>query len=611
MKKENEYTTDKIKKLTEIESIRKNSGLYIGSSVTPLRLFEECLDNSLDEALAGFCTNIGVFIDTKENSFSIIDNGRGFPFDEKLPLMEDPPVFATTSLYTSGKFEKDDKQSAYDISIGLHGFGLVVCFALSKKMEISIYRDQKYAEYKFKNGDIEKIKRKIVKLKNSEKPFSTKVKIFPDKKYFDTVLLPLKEIEERLRLACVNIPYLKIYLKIDDKEILISGDEKKLILDFLTKNEIEWFSVDIQKEKENCSLKFGWEQEGALTPKIFSCVNLIKVDYGVHITKISNIFQKIFSTLGKRKKYEFKPQDSLIGLRVYLNLKIIKTSFEAQVKVKLESKTDLSIMNSLENKLFKFFEENEDLTNKLLEQFQLYRKTIDAKTINVNNKNSSKKSISKYTKLRDCKYRDGELFIVEGDSAAGGIIRRRDSFRHAVFPMKGKSIPNIITKKDALKNVEISELILCLGTGIEPQFNINDLRYGKIILAQDADADGYHIACLLIMIFAMLTPELIKQGKIYLAKTPLYCVNDKNKKIFVPLWSEEEVEKARNQNFPITRFKGLGEFDPWQLEKCLLDENTRNIYKLEFTNELENLVALFSDSELKRKLLEEGEQWTI
>jgi DNA gyrase subunit B len=189
---------------------------------------------------------------------------------------------------------------------------------------------------------------------------------------------------------------------------------------------------------------------------------------------------------------------------------------------------------------------------------------------------------------------------VEGDSAAGSLLQGRDPKITAIFPLKGK-IPNISGAKDILKNKEIGELIQALGTGVEPHFDLTNLRYDKIICATDADPDGSHIACLLTMVIAILLPELIKQGKYFIAQTPLFAINEG--KTFIPLWNEKELKEAQQKNAKISRFKGLGELNPWQLKTCLVDTKTRKLIPVTYTKDIDKMTKLFSDVEEKRQLL--------
>lgn len=595
------YEAKHIIALSDIDAIRKNSGMFVGSVENSTRLLEECLDNSLDEVQTGVCDIIGVFINTKDKSFEVLDLGRGFPFDEKRTVEEDTPVLASIKLFSSGKFKKGETDSAYQIASGLHGAGLTAVNALSKEMTIEIYRDKKHATYHFKNAtDVE---RKIESF-TGEKPFSTKVMVIPDKKYFESTNVDVKTIEERLRIACCNYPNLKVILRVDGKDQLIKGSEEELILDYLSGTVPKWNVFENKKKVESYSLKMGWDPEPPGAPKVLSCVNLIRVHSGVHLNKLFNAIRDTFADLAKKYNYSFKPDDSLYGLRVYLNLKIIKTSFEAQVKVKLESKSDLSIMEPLESQLKKYFEQDDQLRTELLEKFQTYRRSLQTKKITTTN--SHKRGSTDFTKLRDCILEGGELIIGEGDSAIGGLVVVRDPNKHAVLPLRGV-IPNSLTKKDLLENKEIKEIIKAVGTGIEESCDIEKLRYRKIILAADADPAGHFITSLLILLFARLMPLIIKNEKLFVCKTPLYGTGHGTG--FVPIWSEEELQKTRENGKAIRRLKGLGEFNPAELEVFTLNEKQRILIPVKWTEKYEKIFELMSDSNQKRNLI--LNKWSI
>ena len=514
------YKTSDVFVMEQIDHIRNSTGMYIGSTERSTRLVEELLDNALDEVQAGYCTIIGVFVDTKNNIIKVLDSGRGVPFDEKLPYEKDPPIMIATKLFSSGKFNKGEDDSAYQIAAGLHGVGTVAVNALSDWMEIEIYRKDKHALYRFEDAT-KKITRKVQKHKfkdQSKVPFSTKVTIKPSDKYFIDSSVDVGVIEERLRIACANFSNLKAVLRVDDKDKIIKGTEQELILSYLTdSDDLDWIELDIRKGVESCYIKLGWDINPPTSTKILSCVNLVRVHSGSHIKLLNNTLKNVFTYFAKRYKYEFKPEDCLTFLRCYFNLKIIKTSFEAQVKVRLESKSDLSIMDSLESKFKKALEENKELRVNLLERFQNYRKSLQSKKLKSTDKKRTTKS---FTKLRDCKKPGGELLIGEGDSAVGGLIKVRDRNKHDILPLRGV-ITNVINKKDWFSHAEVREIIQALGTGVENDCDISKLRYNKIIIAADADPAGKFITTLVIMLFAKLVPDIIKTGKLYICKTPV------------------------------------------------------------------------------------------
>ena len=282
-------------------------------------------------------------------------------------------------------------------------------------------------------------------------------------------------------------------------------------------------------------------------------------------------------------------------------LSLIEPKFSGQTKDKLTNRKTYfeEFMKDCRLQLDEFAIKYPKKLEEFLNRFQDYRKKIESKKLSVTS--SSRRASTKFTKLRDCTSRNGELFIVEGESAGGSIIQSRSPVMHAVLPLKGKSIPNVTMKKDILKNKEVGELVIAIGAGIGPHFDISKMRYSKIICATDADFDGSHIACLVSMVLAILLPEIIKAGRYYLAQTPLFAVNEK--KIFIPLWDEIELEKARKDNRTIQRYKGLGEMNPSQLKVSLLDRETRHLTQVEYSKDINSLVKLFSSPEEKRKLI--------
>jgi DNA gyrase subunit B len=303
----------------------------------------------------------------------------------------------------------------------------------------------------------------------------------------------------------------------------------------------------------------------------------------------------------KKTNYKFQPNDCLSGLRVFFSIELEKPDYSSQSKDKLINRREhfTNLLSKVKLELEKYFSKNQEGLDHLLEFFDDYRKRLDSKKIKgaaVNGKRAS----TKFTKLRDCTGNNGELYVVEGDSAGGGFIECRNARMHAILPLKGK-IPSVVNKDDILKNKEIGELIGSLGTGVGPNFDITKLKYDKIICATDPDADGGHIFCLMAIALATLVPEIIINGHFYYAKMPLYVIS--KGKSFTPLWTEEEIIAAKNNGDTLTRCKGLGEFNPWQLKICCLDEKSRKLVKVEFTKSMENVVKLFSDANVKRELL--------
>lgn len=588
------YTAEDITVLKEIEHVQLNPSMYIGNTENPVHLIEECFDNSLDEALAGHASIIAVIINRKTNVFKILDNGRGIPIDN------DSPITISTKLFSGAKFQ--GKKTAYEISSGMHGVGLVAVNALSDEMSIEIYRDNKHVIYSFKDSKF--INKEEMEF-SGNRPFSTKIEFKPSEKYFENLEPDIKRLEKRIEVASAEMPDKTFGLELEDEKkrrvyklniedyfkIVTDTKPKELISDIIT--------IESKSDPEVFSLKFFYSFQNTNT-KTFSSINLLPVkDGGTHINYVTDIIKNYFQIKAKKYNKKFQPNDCLCGLRAFFILKLKEPKLSGQTKDKLVNrKKYFEEFKNLKSLIEKSIPEN--LLQDLLEKFEIYRKILDTKKIN-NGQSIKRRASTRFTKLRDCELRNGELFIVEGDSAGGGLIKARDPKIHAILPLKGK-IPNVINRKNILQHTEIGDLIQSLGCGIEPKFNIENLRYKKIITAADADPDGGHIACLVTILFMMLFPELIRQGFYYIAKTPLYAINERDN--FVPLWTKEEFDKAVSEKRKIIRFKGLGEMSHTQIKKTLIDKKTRNLIKINMPEDEEYYKKLFSGAEEKRNLFD-------
>ena len=592
------YDEKSIQVLDEITHVRTNPGMYIGSTENPIHLIEEAFDNSLDECVNNHATIAAVTVNTKTNLCCIIDNGRG------IPINGDVPKTISTKLFSGAKFNTG--KDSYGICSGLHGIGLVCVNALSTDYKVEIYRDNQHAIYTFKSG---LFKNKKIEDFVGEKPFSTKIEFTADPKIFESILPDINRIRQRMTNASVELPNSTFVLYVDDKKEIIKLDkdtffkteclndtdtETSEVLDFVAQEGIEKFGV-----------RFCYSYTGTNTPRFSSAVNLLPVEQGgVHVTMFMEILREYFLSKMKKYGYHFLPQDSFCGLRTYFSLSLIKPEFIGQTKDKLANKRTYfnQLFDKLKLQIESHFNKNEDQLKFLLEHFTTFRKKQDAKKVKSSN-NSGRRGSTKFTKLRDCIETNGELFIVEGDSASGSLISCRNPNIHAVLPLRGK-IPSVVTKKDILKNKEIGELIEALGTGIEPHFDITKIKYSKIICATDADVDGAHISSLMTMVIAVLAPEIIKQGYFYLAKTPLYAI--KEKKVFTPLWTSAELEKARQSGKYIIRLKGLGELNPDEAKQVLLTQATRRLIQIQYSDDIQKISNLFLNVSDKRELLEDN-----
>ena len=593
----NNYTSSDIKVLDEIVHIQKNAGMYIGETENPVHLIEELLDNSLDECVGGYGRIVAINIDTKKFIYSGIDNGRGIPLENNVPKV------ISTKLFSGAKFQGE--KSAYEVCSGKHGVGLVAINALSELYEIEIYRDNKHALFKFENS---KFKNETIESFNQDVPFSTKITFKPSGKYFEKLIPNIDRIRKRLVVASVELPNCIFVLNIDDKKEIIKNTKndffQKHCLSESDSNVTPKISIKLQEKVEKFNIDFCYALSGSTTPRVVTSVNLLPVDGGgTHVNIFYDILRDIFKNYKKKMGIKFQTNDCLCGLRSYLSLSLKEPEFSSQTKDKLiNRKVSLQkLTKRIKSKIEEYFSNNSEQLDELLEHFERYRKKLDSKNIKSNNVKT--RLSTKFTKLKDCTGNNGEIFIVEGISAGGTFTQCRDPRKHAIFSLKGK-IPNIVNSKDILKNKELCELIRSLGCGVKGiDFDISKLRYDKIICATDADADGDHIASLLILSLAILVPDVIKNGYVYIVKTPLYAITEAKK--FIPIWTDLELKEAKKNNKKISRFKGLGELNSSQLKVSAIDEKTRKLIPVTYTDNIEKIKKLFSSAEEKRKLLEE------
>lgn len=591
------YTSNDIQVLEGIEHVRTNPSMYIGDTTQPTHLAEEALDNALDECLAGYATIAAIDINTKEHTCSILDNGRGIPIDS------DVPITISTKLFSGGKFK--NKKSAYNISAGLHGIGLVAINALSTNYSLEIYRDNTHALFTFKDCILVD---QIIEEYTDKTPFSTKLTFSPDKQYFDSLDFDIDKLRSRLQIASAELSNknCKFILSIDDKPEYFSMDQNAYFDKYCLSEGsdiISRFDISIQNGNEKFYVICAYEN-ASTTQKVISSINLLPVSNGgIHVDTFYDAVKNYFIAKAKKDKLRFVASDVLSGIRCYFSLNLEQPKFSGQTKYKLSNNKSefLNWAARLNKEVYRYFEAHPEEVNELLEMFARYRAKADNKK--VRGVTMSRRGSTKFTKLRDCTSDNGELYIVEGDSAAGSLIQCRNNKLHAVLPLKGK-IPNITSAKDIMSNVEIKELITSFGTGFGPEFDLGKLKYDKIICATDADSDGNHISVLMMMVLSILTPDIIKTGHFYLARTPLYAINEG--KTFIPLWDEESRIEAQNSNRNITRFKGLGELNPWQLKICLLDEDKRKLIRVEYNEDsIPSLLKLMESAAEKKKLLDD------
>lgn len=620
MSTSSEYTSNDIKTLSEIEHIRQNAGMYIGLTTTPNHLLYEVLDNSLDEAnslnkkiLKEGNTNkstilIYVSIDNEAGITTIADNGRGIPFENNTI-----PTIAT-KLFTGGKFNKAAEGSPYGTAIGLHGIGLVAVTALSEWVEITVIRDGKKAYYKF--VDCKVAEEKIEDYKEAKKPYSTCVRFKPDAKYFESIKMDIAPVKTRLELASIHIESLSTILKVDKSDhsiIKMSMNDyfKQAFFKGQTENVSPIFDVRRKIKDEELRIMFGWDMNSYSQPICGGSINLLPVEQGTHINMTYLVLQEVFENIAKKEKLNYNLTDFKIGLRVYTSMQLYKPAYSSQTKERLSnSKASLDhLYKDMAKDIEAAIRKDEELFNKIVYFIDSYRQSLNAKKSVVK---TSSSGVTRYnqsidSKLKDCSSSDVsrcELFITEGDSASGGLVQCRNPKYHAVLGLKGK-IPNLAAgKKDFLKNKEIVEIINALGTGVAPDFDINRIRYDKIIVATDADADGSHIATLFIVAMLKIIPGVLEAGKVYRAVMPLYGVRKFEGK-FLPFYTEDEM-KTFQQSHPrveISRYKGLGEMMPEQLKECLINPEVRRLQRIPSSSTPEEIFKIMTDAEAKRGLI--------
>ena len=602
------YGAESIKVLEGLEGVRKRPAMYIGSTGKDglHHLIYEVVDNSVDEALAGYCKKIKVFLN-KDGSATIDDDGRGIPADMH-PTFKIPAVqVALTKLHAGGKFDK----KSYMISGGLHGVGISVVNALSKKLIVEIKRDNKIYQQEYSRG-IAKTKLKVIGKCDNET--GTKIIFWPDPEIFSTVEFDSKILEMRFS----EITFLNAGLKInlDDKiknkqkEFFAAGGLIEFAKWINKSKDIMHKPIYFKRKIKDIIIEVAIQYNTGYQENIFGFVNTINtVEGGTHISGFKTALTRVINDY-IRKKVNMKNGGSLLGndtregLTAIISIKIPEPQFEGQTKTKLGNSEVKGFVDSIvTSALSEFFEENPNIakriTTKALDSAKARLAAKRAKDL-VRRKNVF--SLGGLPgKLADCsnkKSEDTEIYIVEGESAGGSAKMARNKENQAILPLKGK-ILNVEKSNPArtLSSEEITNMITAIGTGVGEQFNSEKLRYNKIIIMTDADVDGEHIKTLLLTFFFRFMPELIKNGNIYVALPPLYRIR-KRKDYYV--YSDEELKKVTEKlgttkastikdsqsieisgkNLNVTRFKGLGEMSAIQLWDTTMNPKTRKIKKI-------------------------------
>lgn len=624
-----EYGADQIQILEGLEAVRKRPGMYIGS--TSLRglhhLVYEIVDNSVDEALAGFCTEIQVFIN-EDNSITVTDNGRGIPvgINHKTGLPAVEVVF--TILHAGGKFGG----GGYKVSGGLHGVGASVVNALSEWLEVEIHTDGKIHKQRYERGKV------IYPLKvigETEKQ-GTRVTFLPDKEMFEETVFDYETLRQRLREMAFLTKGLKIVLtdkRLEEskvREFYYEGGIKEYV-QYLNRHKEPLYPEIIycEGEKNGVNVEVALQHNDSYTEGCYSFVNNITTpEGGTHLVGFKNALTKTFNDYARQQKYlkdneqNLSGEDIREGLTAIISIKIGEPQFEGQTKQKLGNSEARGAVESIfGEQLIYFLEQNPNVAKAICEKAVLAQRARDAarKARDLTRRKTALEGMSLPGKLADCSDKNPEnceIYIVEGDSAGGSAKTARSRATQAILPLRGKILNVEKARLDRiLVNEEIKAMITAFGTGIYDDFDISKLRYHKIIIMTDADVDGAHISTLLLTFFYRFMPELIKQGYVYLAQPPLYKV-ERNKKAYYA-YSDDELAKilneiGRDNNNKIQRYKGLGEMDAEQLWETTMDPEKRILLKVVVDEEQEaeidlTFTTLMGDKvEPRREFIEEN-----
>ncbi|WP_286082139.1 DNA topoisomerase (ATP-hydrolyzing) subunit B [Parablautia intestinalis] len=611
----NDYGADQIQILEGLEAVRRRPGMDIGttSSRGLHHLVYEIVDNSVDEALAGFCDTITVTIH-KDNSVTVTDNGRGIPvgINHKAGLPAVEVVF--TVLHAGGKFGG----GGYKVSGGLHGVGASVVNALSDWLEVEIYSEGKIYQQRYERGYV-CYPLKVIGECEKEKT-GTKVSFKPDATVFqETTEYEFDVLKQRLREMAFLTKGLLIILRDErveeGKEIIerkfhYEGGIKEFVT-YLNRSKTPLYDniMYFEGSKNNVYVEVAMQHNDSYTESSYSFVNNINTpEGGTHLVGFRNALTKTFNDYARNNKLlkENEPnltgEDIREGLTAIVSIKVEDPQFEGQTKQKLGNSEARNAVDSIvSEQLTYFLEQNPSVAKLICEKSILAQRARDAarKARDLTRRKTALESAALPGKLADCSDKNPEnceIYIVEGDSAGGSAKTARSRATQAILPLRGKILNVEKARLDKIYgNAEIKAMITAFGTGIHEDFDISKLRYHKIIIMTDADVDGAHIATLLLTFLYRFMPELIKQGYVYLAQPPLYKL-EKNKNVWYA-YSDEELDKilsevGRDQNNKIQRYKGLGEMDPEQLWNTTMDPAKRILLRVTMNEEAESEIDL-------------------
>ena len=608
----NEYGADQIQILEGLEAVRKRPGMYIGSTSTRglHHLVYEIVDNSVDEALAGYCDTIQIFIN-KGNTITVIDNGRGIPvgINHKAGIPAVEVVF--TILHAGGKFGG----GGYKVSGGLHGVGASVVNALSNWLEVTIYNEGNVYHQRYERGHVIN-KLEIIDTCDKDKT-GTMVTFEPDDTIFEETVFDYDTLKNRFREMAFLTKGLKIVLEdLRDEEnhkkheFHYEGGIKEFVT-YLNRSKTALYDDVLYFEgvKDDVAVEVALQHNDSFNESVFSFVNNITTpEGGTHLTGFRNAITKTFNDYARSSKLlkdsdqNLSGDDIREGLTAIISVKVSEPQFEGQTKQKLgNSEARAAVDNIVTEQLTYYLEQNPSVAKIICEKSIMAQRAREAarKAREMTRRKGALDGLSLPGKLADCSDKDPkncEIFIVEGDSAGGSAKTARSRATQAILPLRGKILNVEKARIDRIYgNAEIKAMITAFGTGIHDDFDISKLRYDKIIIMTDADVDGAHIATLMLTFIYRFMPELIKEGHVYLAQPPLYKL-EKNKKSWYA-YSDDELTKiinevGRDSNNKIQRYKGLGEMDAEQLWETTMNPETRVLLRVNMDEEQSSEIDL-------------------